>query len=317
MAKNYNILFVICFLILLSSCSYIKNIKAPETKNQISTEISLEPIEEIHQQISQELEKKQPETSSTISLNSKNNTEKILPRIPETPQIPLEEILSSYRLGKGDLISIKVFGEEDFSMEAHLNKEGSLSYPILGELRLAGLTVGEVEQKIVSGLKGDYLVNPKVTVTVLEYRQLFVNGEVKNPGGYPFEPGMTINKALSLGGGFTENASREEIFIIRDGENSELAARLDTYVSPGDIILVKEYKEFFIKGAVKSAGSYAFIPNLTVEKAISIAGGFSEFGSVNWSRIYIIRDETSNSVRIELNTPVNPGDMITVKESAF
>ena len=304
--KN-NILLVILSVTILSACSPVKKAKEFNKTSQAGLQIAGMPdfAENQLEVQKQHLIRIGHTTHDQISLDFSENTE--------------EQVLSSYRLGKGDLLSIRVFGEEDFSREAHLSKGGMFSYPFLGELRLAGLTVGEVEKKIVLGLKGDYLIDPKVTVTVLEYRQLFVNGEVKNSGGYPFEPGMTINKALSLAGGFSEKASRDEIFIIRDGENAELPASLETYVSPGDMILVKEYKEFFINGAVKNAGSYGFIPNLTVEKAISIAGGFSEFGSPSWSKIFITRDKDTNSkaVRVELNARVNPGDMIKVQESAF
>ncbi len=295
MKINYKIFFLTIIFTLITACSSVEEIEPNKLSKAPSTE---------EKALDKTPEKKKAHEEFQL-----------------IPQQEPEEILSSYHLGKGDLISIKVFGEDDFSVTAHVNKEGSISYPMLGELQLSGLTVNEVEKKIISGLQGDYLVNPKVTVTILEYRQIFVNGEVKNPGGYPFKPGMTTNKAISLGGGFTENASREEIVIIRDGDKSAAPtpANLDTYVSPGDIILVKEYKKFFINGEVKSPGSYGFIPELTVEKAISIAGGFGEYASPRWSKIYIIRDEdeTSTSVRVELKTPVYPGDIITVEESVF
>ncbi len=242
--------------------------------------------------------------------------------LPENiePELNPDDILSSYRVGKGDNISIKVFGEPDFSVTAKVSKEGSISYPFLGEIELVGLTVNQIEQKITSGLKGDYLVDPKVSVTVLEYRQLFVNGEVKAPGGYAFEPGMTVNKAISLAGGFAETAARDEIFIIRDGNKTmtPLPAKLETYLGPGDIVIVKEYKKFYVNGAVKSPGSYAYIRGMTVEKAISIAGGLGEYAS-GWSNIYIIRDrdETQKPTRVELNSPVSPGDIIKVEESTF
>ena len=227
-----------------------------------------------------------------------------------------EEILSSYRLGKGDLISIKVFGEKDFSVKTHLSKEGAISYPFLGELSFAGKTVSQVEKLITRGLKGDYLVNPKVTVTVLEYRQLFVNGEVKNPGGFAFVPGMTVNKAISLAGGFTESASREEIFIISDGNKTgtPLPADLKTYVGPGDILIVKEYQKFFVDGEVRKPGSYVFVPGITVKKAISVAGGFTDRASRE--EIFIIHkgEEETKSSPINLHSSITPGDIITVKE---
>jgi protein involved in polysaccharide export with SLBB domain len=233
--------------------------------------------------------------------------------INSTPQRNLTEILSNYRLGKSDLIDIKVFGEENLSMKVRLSEEGIISYPFLGELDLADLTVNEVEKLITSGLKGDYLVDPKVTVAILEYRQFFVNGEIKNSGGYDFVPGMTINKAISLAGGFTERASRNEIFIIRDGDETAtpLPAQLDTYIAPGDIINIKQYQKFFVDGEVKKAGSYNFLHGLTVNKAISMAGGFTEKASRN--EIFII-PKNKEKIAANLSTPVKPGDIIMVKQ---
>jgi len=229
------------------------------------------------------------------------------------PPLNLTDILSNYHLGKGDLIDIKVFSEKDLSMKVRLSEEGIISYPFLGELDLAGLTVNEVENLISSGLDGDYLIDPKVTVAILEYRQLFVNGETKKPGGYDFVPGMTVNKAISLAGGFTERASRDEIFIIRDGDETAtpLAAKLDTYIGPGDIINIKQYQKFFVDGEVKKAGSYNFLHGLTVNKAISMAGGFTEKASRD--EIVII-PKNKGQIAANLNMPVQPGDIIMIKQ---
>jgi len=91
---------------------------------------------------------------------------------------------SAYKLGAGDVISIKVFGEDDLSRDrVKVSDAGTVPYPVLGELRIRGRTVGELEKLITDGLRGRYLVNPRVAVTVEEYRQFFVNGQVEKPGG--------------------------------------------------------------------------------------------------------------------------------------
>lgn len=150
---------------------------------------------------------------------------------------------SIYKLGAGDQLSIQVFGEPDLSFdEVRLTDAGTFSYPFLGEIRAKGLTSSEVEWLITRGLMGDYLIDPKVTVRILEYRPFFVNGEVKRPGGYPFKAGLTLRKAIALAGGFTERASRNKMHIIRDADrsNEPIKATLDTKVYPGDIITVDE-----------------------------------------------------------------------------
>lgn len=230
--------------------------------------------------------------------------------------------MSDYHLNAGDLISIKVFGEEDFSVTAHLNENGTISYPFLGELNLVNLTINQIEQLITTGLGKDYLVDPKVTATVLEYQKIFVNGEIKNPGGYAFIPGLTVNKAISLAGGFTDKSSRDEISIIRSENKTSKPqiADLKTYMKPGDIIIVKEYQKFFVNGEVKTPGGYTFELGMTVEKAISTAGGFSRFASAKWSKIFILRggDESAKPQETDnLRTPIYPGDIITINESIF
>jgi len=151
--------------------------------------------------------------------------------------------LSSYKLNSGDTISIRVLGEEDLKRErVRLSDAGTISFPILGEIRVKGMTVGALEQYIAKGLKGRYLLNPQVNVSIDEYRNFFVNGMVERPGGYPFQPGLTVRKAISLAGGFKERASREKINIIRDDDATQTPHRVDlnAAILPGDILTVEE-----------------------------------------------------------------------------
>lgn len=151
--------------------------------------------------------------------------------------------LSSYKLGSGDLISIRVLGEDDLKREKlRLSDAGTVSFPILGEIRVRGMTVGALEDHITNGLKGRYLLDPKVTVAIEEYRHFFVNGSVEKPGGYPFVPGLTVRKAVSIAGGFKERASREKVTVIRDDDASQTPRRMDLNapVFPGDIVTVEE-----------------------------------------------------------------------------
>lgn len=153
------------------------------------------------------------------------------------------QFLSSYKLGPGDVITIRVFGEDDLSREKiKLTDTGSLFLPGAGEITALGKTLGEVERLAVERLKGRILVNPQVSVFVEEYRPFFINGMVDKPGGYPFQPGLTVRKAAALAGGFKERASLSKIFLIRAGDPSQRAqkADLNTVVLPGDILTVEE-----------------------------------------------------------------------------
>ncbi len=153
-----------------------------------------------------------------------------------------EAVSPAYTLGHGDVVSIKVYDELDLTVEVQLNDLGTISYPFLGEVAILGLTVSEIQGKITEGLKDGYLVDPKVSVTVSQYRRFYVNGEVKQPGGFPFLPGLTIRKAISLAGGFTARAAQNKIYMISDGDESKDPQRvgLNSSVKPGDVITVKQ-----------------------------------------------------------------------------
>ena len=151
--------------------------------------------------------------------------------------------LSIYKLGVGDVISVQVIGEDELKREKiRLSDAGTLSFPYLGEIRVRGMTVGALEEFITKGLKGRYLLNPQVTVTIHEYRNFFVNGQVDKPGGYAFVPGLTVRKAISMAGGFKERASKEKINVIREDDVKGVPQKvpLEAPVLPGDIITVEE-----------------------------------------------------------------------------
>jgi polysaccharide export outer membrane protein len=167
----------------------------------------------------------------------------VTPERIQTEEKPSTGALSSYRLGAGDVVTIRVFGEEDLSKEKiKLTDAGTVPYPVLGEIRVLGMTVGDLERMITNGLRGRYLVNPRVSVQIDEYRPFYINGMVDKPGGYPFQPGLTIRKAASLAGGFKERASLSKIFIIRERDPDQRPQKVDlnTPVYPGDIITVEE-----------------------------------------------------------------------------
>ncbi|GIX30248.1 MAG: hypothetical protein KatS3mg124_0720 [Porticoccaceae bacterium] len=149
----------------------------------------------------------------------------------------------AYRLGPGDVIQISVYGEPDLSFERILiGESGTFPYPFLGEVEAAGLTLAELKERLYRGLVPDYLIDPKITVAIVEYRPFFVNGEVKNPGSHPWQPGLKLRQAISLAGGFTERASRSKIYVVHadDPDHRRIRVDLDYRVRPGDTITVEQ-----------------------------------------------------------------------------
>lgn len=150
--------------------------------------------------------------------------------------------LQHYKLGADDVISVSVFDEPDLSLkEVRISNTGTIAMPLIGQISLKGLSVAEAENKIYNLYLGDYLKKPDITVTIVEYRQFYVNGEVEKPGGYSYREGMTVQRAITLAGGFTERASRSKIQLIRETNSSvPIEATLNTPVQPGDVITVEE-----------------------------------------------------------------------------
>ena len=145
-----------------------------------------------------------------------------------------------YTLSTGDRIKIQVYGEDDLTLEIKLDDDGIISYPFLGDILVKGLSMGELENKIKNGLQDGYLRQPNVNVSILQYRPFYINGEVRKPGAYPFEPGLKVQQAISTAGGFTERASEKKIYVIHPERNKKVKITKDSYVQPGDIITVDE-----------------------------------------------------------------------------
>lgn len=151
--------------------------------------------------------------------------------------------LSEYRLGINDRIRIDVFGEPDLSLDAMVDPNGRIEYPLLGQLAVADRTARQVQEAIVAGLANGYLVKPDVRVAVTQYRPFFVTGEVRKAGAYPFVSGLTIEKALALAGGMTPLASTRRIYLLREntlGARARIRVGLGAPVLPGDTVIVEQ-----------------------------------------------------------------------------
>lgn len=145
----------------------------------------------------------------------------------------------SYLLGAGDKINIRVFGQDDLALQTQLTDSGTINYPFLGSIKATGLTLKQLEQLIYQGLKGDYLIEPNVFVGIDEYRPFYIHGEVKKPGAYPYQPGMTVNQAVALAGGLTERASRDRIVIAREANKAQTEnGTLNSRVMAGDTLTI-------------------------------------------------------------------------------
>lgn len=149
-----------------------------------------------------------------------------------------------YRLAAGDRLSITVFGEESLSREYAITPQGDLAFPLLGDIPVAEMTVGDLQDVLRASLGEGYVNDPRVTVEVLNYRPFYILGEVNKSGEFPFSDGLTVVQAVALAGGFTYRAERQRVFIVRYGQTGEETYDIEdgrpVYVAPGDTIRVGE-----------------------------------------------------------------------------
>lgn len=147
-----------------------------------------------------------------------------------------------YVLGNGDQVRVTVFGEPDLSGEFQVDGQGTFPMPLVGVVDATGKTPRALEQHIIALYSKGFLVNPQISVEVLNFRPFFILGEVRNPGSFPYREGMTVLNAVALAGGFTYRADEDDIEMTRGGDNTQPVeqATLDTLVSPGDMIRVTE-----------------------------------------------------------------------------
>lgn len=150
--------------------------------------------------------------------------------------------LSAYRMGIGDRVRVSVFGEADLSLDGDIDATGYLSYPLLGRVQAMRKTADELAQDIAAGLANGYLRNPDVRVAVIQYRPIYLTGQVNRPGAYPYSAGLTVEKAVALAGGLTRIASERGIYRLHeDAPASERRrVKMDDPVLPGDTLVVEE-----------------------------------------------------------------------------
>ncbi len=149
---------------------------------------------------------------------------------------------TDYRLGSGDKVRVTVYGEPDLSGEFFVTGSGLVSLPLVGEVKAAGLKVGEFQEAVQRALSDGYLKEPRVSAEVLGFRPFYILGEVTKPGTYPYTSGLTVLNAVATAGGYTYRADKKQVFIKRDGATTEVKTVLSpsTTVAPGDTIRIGE-----------------------------------------------------------------------------
>lgn len=159
------------------------------------------------------------------------------PAVGQQPEISE----STYLLGTGDRVNIKVFREDNLSGDYQIDDNGTISFPLIGVVEAKDTTARGLEQRLKEKLSSGFLKDPIVTVQVLSYRPFYILGEVKNPGSYPYVTGITIENAVALAGGYSYRGRKDIAVVTRAAEGSvEQTVPVGTKVLPGDVITIKE-----------------------------------------------------------------------------
>lgn len=157
--------------------------------------------------------------------------------------VPAEQTASLYRLDSGDEVRITAYGLDVLTNNYMVSDTGYVSLPLIDNVQARGKTVGELQSDIAKLLyERQILRSPSVNVQVVKYRPFYILGEVKNPGEYPYRPGMSVLTAVSMAGGYTFRANQKDMVITRNIEGRGVTgrARENTPVQPGDTIRIKE-----------------------------------------------------------------------------
>jgi len=205
-----------------------------------------------------------------------------------------------YRLGPGDVVQVSVFGVEELKdMTGELDATGVAFLPLIGGIKIGGLTLSQAKESLTKAYS-KYVVNPKITVGVQEYRSYSVSvlGDVTKPGVYNLRGGRTILDVIAMAGGLGKDASKS-ITVVRLGEKERKSFVVDLgrlvalkspnvnfLLEPGDMIYVPRAGSIFVDGGVKKPGSFPLTSPITVTQALAMAGGMGDDANTSKAHIY-------------------------------
>lgn len=247
---------------------------------------------------------------------------------------PAKAVDNDYKLGAGDSIHITVFQNPDLTLDSRVSESGTISYPLVGNVSIGGLTLGAAEQRIAKSLKdGKFVQQPQVNIALIQIRgnQVSVLGQVNRPGRFPLETFNTkVSDMLAMAGGVTPTGSdivivtgmrngqpfRKEIdmpAMYAEGKQNE-----DVTVQGGDVVFVNRAAMFYVYGEAQRPGAYRLERGMTVQQALAQGGGPTARGMEKWLRL----DRKKPDGTIERLSPnasdlIQADDVLYVRESLF
>jgi polysaccharide biosynthesis/export protein len=240
-----------------------------------------------------------------------------------------------YIVGEGDVLRISVYDHDDLTTTARISGDGVITFPLIGQVEVKGLTLNQISSKIAGLLADGFVVNPQVSIFIQEFRskKAFIMGEVSKPGLYVLPGQTTFLALLSEAGGLAKDAGDKAIIkrkanpsdkyesvitidlkrLVEKGDTS-----LDIPIMDGDSVYITKAGLFYVTGEVKKPDAYKYEEGTSVIKAITMAGGFTDKASKG--KVKIIRKVGGKEEVIEkvkTDEPIQPDDVIVVPESFF
>ncbi|MEW5765320.1 MAG: SLBB domain-containing protein [Acidobacteriota bacterium] len=246
----------------------------------------------------------------------------------------------AYPLGPGDKIQITVYNEQDMNQTVVVDPSGAITLPVLDKVEVQGLSVNQLQTRL-EGLLGQFVKAPQVNLQLIEYGSRYVNvlGEVGNPGRVPLKGALKVLDAVSQAGGYTSKSG--DVEISRRDSTGKLHTRVfpreellgassekgNIYVLDQDVINVQAIKSVYVSGEVKNPGSFPYNRDITLLRAITLAGGFTQWAKKD--RVDVLRETPDSAPRVlqvdvsEIekgrleDLPLLPNDHVVVKERKF
>jgi polysaccharide biosynthesis/export protein len=256
------------------------------------------------------------------------------PGLSWAQQSPPAAANAQYRLAAGDVIRISVYQSADLTLETRLTEAGTISYPLLGSVALAGLTVSEAEKRIADGLRtGNFVKQPQVSVAVQQVRgnQVSVLGQVGRPGRYPLETGnVQLTDMIATAGGVVPGGADQVVVVgTRNGQPYRAEIDLpsvfgagrranDLTLQNGDVVWVERAPMIYMYGEVQKPGSLRLERGMTVMQALAASGGLTQRGTERGLRVH--RRDAEGKVRIiepAMTDRLQPEDIVYIRESVF
>jgi len=261
--------------------------------------------------------------------------------VPAKPQSP-PQASSTYLIGATDTLKIRVFREDQYNGDYNVDGDGSITFPLLGRLMVAGKTTRQIEEELTKALADGWLQNPQLSVEIGAYRSrsIFVIGEVRQPGRYTIEGPMTLLEVIGQAGSLTPSASDtiivqrfkdgivasvteapvagdsrlNEILRVSYRDLQEGRLKANILLQDGDTILVPPAELFYVSGFVKTPGAFPLKPGMTVRQALTVAGGVNERGSTRGLKILRIINGKEQEFSVNQSDLVKPNDTIRVRQ---